>query len=336
MTVVAVAGGTGDIGRLIVDALITRGKHRLYIMSRKAPPNTQYTRDPSGELYNPVLVTDYADEGALSTMLEEKSIHTIISALPLGSQEASSAQQRLIRAADASKCVRRFAPSEFNVDYDLPDSILPYPDKRFHARARRELEKTTLEYTLFVCGMFMDYYGMPNIESPLKPTYSILDLQYNRAVVPGDGQAILITTMAKDVARYVAAAVDLPDWPKVMTIIGSRLSVSELVDLAVEIKQPVRVQVEYYPVKEYSMHRVPILPSNNTVVDDFPGKEEGLRSLLCDLDAAIALGAYDISRIKGCVDLVKLIGDVEGKPMTIRQLLEESCGLKHPSDMASV
>ncbi len=36
MTVVAVAGGLGDLGRLIVDALLETDKYEVYIMSRKA------------------------------------------------------------------------------------------------------------------------------------------------------------------------------------------------------------------------------------------------------------------------------------------------------------
>jgi hypothetical protein len=35
MTVVAVAGGLGDLSRLITDALFETGKYEVYIMSRK-------------------------------------------------------------------------------------------------------------------------------------------------------------------------------------------------------------------------------------------------------------------------------------------------------------
>lgn len=35
MSVVAVAGGLGGLGRLIVDALIDTGKHEVYVLSRK-------------------------------------------------------------------------------------------------------------------------------------------------------------------------------------------------------------------------------------------------------------------------------------------------------------
>lgn len=35
MAVVAVAGGLGDFGRLVTDALLDTGKYEVYVMSRK-------------------------------------------------------------------------------------------------------------------------------------------------------------------------------------------------------------------------------------------------------------------------------------------------------------
>lgn len=35
MVVVAVAGGTGDLGRLIVDSLLKREQHEVYVISRR-------------------------------------------------------------------------------------------------------------------------------------------------------------------------------------------------------------------------------------------------------------------------------------------------------------
>ncbi|CAG9984308.1 unnamed protein product [Clonostachys byssicola] len=321
MGIIAVAGGTGDIGKLIVNALRSTGKHWVYSVSRKV-------LGPDGSLYSPTLVADYSDEDALKLMLESKSIQTVISALSVDVREASDAQVRLIRAAAATNCVRRFAPSEFNVDYDLPNTVLPYPSKEFHVNARRAVEQTRLEYTYFMCGMFMDYYGMPRVESVLKPTYSIIDLHHNMAYIPGDGQAIMATTLATDVARYVAAAVDLPTWPKSLAIAGSQLSTADLVKLAEQVKYPETIKTVVYPIEAYLNHSVPLLPSNNDIVSGFPGGETELLALLCDLDAAIALGAYDIVKREGCVDLVKLLGDSVIKPKTIEEFLHEVWGTK--------
>lgn len=42
MSIVAVAGGLGDLGGLIVEALIATGKHEVYVMSRKVPKYSPY------------------------------------------------------------------------------------------------------------------------------------------------------------------------------------------------------------------------------------------------------------------------------------------------------
>lgn len=49
MSVIAVAGGLGDLGHLIVDALLEEGKHEVYIMSRKVfvPVSSRPHRKPS-------------------------------------------------------------------------------------------------------------------------------------------------------------------------------------------------------------------------------------------------------------------------------------------------
>ena len=34
MGIIAVAGGTGPVGKTIVDALVASGKHKIYVLSR--------------------------------------------------------------------------------------------------------------------------------------------------------------------------------------------------------------------------------------------------------------------------------------------------------------
>lgn len=43
MVVVAVAGGTGGLGRMLVDALLATGKHDVKILARKVGIQTSYT-----------------------------------------------------------------------------------------------------------------------------------------------------------------------------------------------------------------------------------------------------------------------------------------------------
>lgn len=60
----------------------------------------------------PVAV-DYNDVSSIARRLEENAVHTIISTLPMTSEECSQSQVNLIRAADKSTCTKRFIPSEY-------------------------------------------------------------------------------------------------------------------------------------------------------------------------------------------------------------------------------
>ena len=117
----------------------------------------------------------------------------------------------------------------------------------------------------------MDYFGMPRVESPRRPTYPILDLEYNRIKGPGDGSAVLAMALARDIAQHVAAAVDLPHWPKTLTIIGSQITIDELVDLALATKPDSKdIKIERHLIDAYLSHSVPFLPSNEPMsIEEF-------------------------------------------------------------------
>lgn len=53
MGVVAVAGGTGDVGRTIAEYLAGSGKHTIYILSRKVLSTNVY--NPSTKCYSLTL-----------------------------------------------------------------------------------------------------------------------------------------------------------------------------------------------------------------------------------------------------------------------------------------
>lgn len=46
MSVLAVAGGTGGVGRTIVDELVAQGKHKIIILSRKVGSDLDRSRCP--------------------------------------------------------------------------------------------------------------------------------------------------------------------------------------------------------------------------------------------------------------------------------------------------
>jgi hypothetical protein len=103
--------------------------------------------------------------------------------------------------------------------------------------AKAALKSTTnLEYTVFYNGYFTDYWGMPVLPSHMPNITMILDIPNNAAAIPGSGNVPVIFTHTRDVAKFVAASLDLDTWEPETYVMGDRLTFNELLALAEEAK----------------------------------------------------------------------------------------------------
>jgi NAD(P)-dependent dehydrogenase (short-subunit alcohol dehydrogenase family) len=121
MAVIAVAGGTGKLGRAIVEALVAEGKHKALILSREVRgPRQQLTLVLSNlllqtsetkekEIGAPILAVNYNDINALTSVLETNKVEVVISAIEISS--GAEPEFDLIQAADKSSMTRRYIPS---------------------------------------------------------------------------------------------------------------------------------------------------------------------------------------------------------------------------------
>lgn len=117
MVVVAVAGGTGGVGKTIVRQLEVNGKHKVVVLSRKtAAGATSGTGNASRE-----VLVDYNNIDALSAILEEHNVDTVISTINLRAPTANNSQLNLIKAAGKSTKTRRFVLSEFTAFLITPE-----------------------------------------------------------------------------------------------------------------------------------------------------------------------------------------------------------------------
>jgi uncharacterized protein YbjT (DUF2867 family) len=125
MTVIAVAGGTGSVGKTFVERLCQESNVHVIVLSRtvslvsrgKLPAITDPSASTkaSGPQDNVQLVQiDYNDIPAMTAELERHNVHTIISAIGLVSNETSQSQLNLIEAAEKSSPTKRFIPSEYS------------------------------------------------------------------------------------------------------------------------------------------------------------------------------------------------------------------------------
>ncbi|KAH6999302.1 NmrA-like family protein [Ilyonectria destructans] len=312
MSVVAVAGGLGNLGRLITEALFENGKHEVYVISRRVSFSLEYF---------PIIHTDYSSESEMARLLEKHNIHTVICTLAIGFQAASDSQMALVRASEQASTVKRFIPSEFNLDYDLGDDVLPFPDKLFHNVARRELEKSSLEFTYIYPGMFMDYFGMPHVSTHLRELYIVIDPANGVAYVPGNGEAKLAMSYAKDVVKYTALALDLEKWPRVMTTASCTMTLNEIVALT-EKNLGRKLKVTYQQIPALLKHDSKTLPGNVAVAENFPGGLEKITALTADLEASIGLGAYDFDKLPEHLNLVDHFAGKTEPPKKIEDILE--------------
>lgn len=103
MVVIAVAGGTGNVGRTIVEVLSESTEYKVIILARKTPE--------SSVSLAPVYVTDYNDIQGVTDLLSSQNVHTVISTISVTTEAASTAQVNLIKAAAKSPTIKRFIPT---------------------------------------------------------------------------------------------------------------------------------------------------------------------------------------------------------------------------------
>lgn len=111
------------------------------------------------------------------------------------------------------------------------------PEDEFTAHilsAVEALKKTNLQYTRFAIGIFMDYFGIPNIPSHLTPFIWGVDVARRRAAIPGSGNDIMAMTYSKDVARFVERLLEDQDWPEYSIVSGSDVTFNQILALAKE------------------------------------------------------------------------------------------------------
>lgn len=71
-----------------------------------------------------------------------------------------------------------------------------------------------------------------------------VDISNNFAALPGDGGATIVVTHSRDVGRAVARLLGLTRWEPRYCVIGNRLTMNEIVQMAEEIKGE-KFQVHY-------------------------------------------------------------------------------------------
>ncbi|KAJ3456651.1 hypothetical protein MRS44_016674 [Fusarium solani] len=250
MAVVAVAGGLGHVGRTIIETLKDNTKHSVVALTRKAP------QDP---VDFSVKVVDYDNVDDIASFLKKSSIEVVISALRVASLESGVAEINLAKAAAKSKTTKRFVASEWS-------TVVPENELGPHDQARKETRdflrgETDLEWTRFICGHFLiDYAGQPYIRSYMKPDLHFgIDVENKAAFIPGTGNGTIAFSYTYDLAKFVVAALDLPEWEEETISWSDKATWNEVVALGEKARRT-KFTVNYDPVEKLRKGEISELP----------------------------------------------------------------------------
>ena len=91
---------------------------------------------------------------------------------------------------------------------------------------------------MFQPGLFTNYFSYPHPSTKhLNIAPLQIDIENRRAIVVGDGEALLTLTTVQDLAKVVAAAVDYEGaWPEIGGIQGGKITKAKLLELGGKIR----------------------------------------------------------------------------------------------------
>jgi len=313
MVRVAVAGGTGGLGRAVVEEILATKKHDVFLISRTADVKA-FKDDPKVT----VLAIDYDSPEKISSVLKGENIDTVISTMAILGPEQQQAQGNLIDGAVLSGTVKRFAPSEFGLDYVwCKKAGIAIPNEALRDNKIATVEKLAalpLNYTRFVNGFFLDYFGYPHYPTYMPYMAIVFDIQNKIAAIPGDGETPVTFTLTRDVGKFVAASLDLESWDERSLIVGDKVKLNDMLKWA-EAATGSKFQVTYDSVDNLKNSQVTELPANRARYPYFP--KQFLDAMVAAMGMGMAEGFFDF---KGPTLNEKL---PQVKPVKVKDFLEE-------------
>jgi dTDP-4-dehydrorhamnose reductase len=124
MVVVAVVGGTGSVGKTIVEAFEADGTHEVIVIGRKVSSSSltglclersfaDKAKVPEGEQSVPAFAVDYSNIDHITRTLNEKKVHTVICTIAMYDPVSAQSERNMIEAAANSATVKRFVQSNW-------------------------------------------------------------------------------------------------------------------------------------------------------------------------------------------------------------------------------
>ncbi|KAF7840959.1 isoflavone reductase-like protein [Senna tora] len=195
-------GGTGYIGKFLVEASVTAGHPTFALVRECTLSNAE--KSPMIEKFKALgvnlVVGDVLDKESLVNAI--KQVDAVISTVGF---RLLADQHNIISAIKEAGNVKRFIPSEFGNDVDRVHAVDPAKTVfGTKAKIRRAIEAEGIPYT-YVCNNFFSGYFLPSL---LQPGAS--SPPRDKVVILGDGNPKAVFNKEEDIARYTIKAVDDP------------------------------------------------------------------------------------------------------------------------------
>ncbi|KAK9366688.1 hypothetical protein V1509DRAFT_611294 [Lipomyces kononenkoae] len=291
MVTVAIAGGTGHIGKTLAEVLKASPNHKVLVLSRNAAAG----HDEKA----PIHAVNYDDVDSLAKLFEEDNVHTVISTIQVSNSEVGASEINLVRAAVKSSPTKRFIASDWGI---------PFPEPRAD-----ELRTTSLEWTTVHIGYIADYFGIPHVRSFMSPLTINIDIANKAAAIPGTGNDLVSFTYSFDVAKFVEAALDLPHWDQELCCYGDKCTLNEVVRISEEATGA-KFSVSYDSIEQLREGKITELPSHHTAYRYFP--KPILQSVFSKFGLYVSAGLFDMPADKS---LNKLFPEIKTK--TVREVI---------------
>ncbi|CAG8772586.1 5103_t:CDS:2 [Cetraspora pellucida] len=191
--VVTIAGATGPLGFHIADAFLNDRSYKIKILRQK-PESENKNASLLASKGAEIVYVDYNDRNDLVKALKETDV--IVCAI--GGAEFLAPQRALLVAAKEVG-VKRFIPSEFGSDIKAITGEL-HPLHKVKVEFLQELEKSGMEYTIIVTGLFQEYFGTLGFDHKNK-----------KAKLYADGNTKIANTSLPDIGKYTVESLKLPE-----------------------------------------------------------------------------------------------------------------------------
>ncbi|KAJ1408863.1 NmrA-like domain [Sesbania bispinosa] len=199
---ILVLGGTGYIGKFIVEASAKAG-HPTFALVRESTASNPEKSKLLESFKSSGVTLLYGDLGDHESLVKAvKQVDVVISTL--GGQQIDD-QVKLIAAIKEAGNIKRFLPSEFGLDVDRHHAVEPvasfYEQK---VKIRRAIEAAGIPYTYISSNAFAGYFiptlGQQNVTAPPR----------DKVVILGDGNVKGVYVVEGDIGTYTIKAVDDP------------------------------------------------------------------------------------------------------------------------------